>query len=51
MDVRELNNSIWLTYKSSKLLRVIMKLLFLKMIYWLAITTKLKRNEHKICEL
>lgn len=51
MDVRKVNNSICLTYKSSKLLRVIMKLLFLKTIYWLAITTKLKRNEDKICEL
>lgn len=28
-----------------------MKLLLLKMIYWSVITTELKRNEGKLCEL
>lgn len=50
MDIGEVNDSIWLTYESSKPLHVIKKLLLLKMIYWLAITTKLKRNEYKLCE-
>lgn len=49
--VGEVNNSIWITCESSKLLYVIMKLLLSKMIYCPAFTTKLKRNKDKLCEL
>lgn len=51
MDVGEVNNSIWLAYESSKLLHVIMRLLPFKIIYWLAITAKMKRRKDKLCEL
>lgn len=51
MDIGEVSNSIWLTYESSKLFHVIMKLLLLKMICWPAVTTKMKSDEaglHKL---
>lgn len=51
MDIGEVNDPIWLTYENSKPLHVIRKLLLLKMTYWLAITTKLKSKEDKLCEL